>query len=249
MNDDSYVQMSSYYDEISSTYDEIFDDPVSRAEDFIIAKSLNRLVRDGDSILDCGCGTGLGKELINSADVFYHGVDISTNMIQLARSKHPDSRFLVGDMANLSHYEESTFDVLISINGSYSHVSNPALVADEIFRVLKPGGQFMVMVYSRFSLSRLIKHWRQGVFKHEAPYSVRNTDNEMFVPARFYCYKRLGGMFDSFKDLEFDCLNIIPELLKGRLDYRRCVELMEAERRAPLWVKKFAHALVVTGRK
>lgn len=249
MKDEIHFQVSNYYDELSSIYDEIFDDSVSRAEDLIISEVLSQLIHEGFHVLDCGCGTGLGKELISAKNVHYHGIDISKKMIEQARAKHPDSTFHISDMADLSHYEDESFDALISINGSFSHVHDPAPVSNEMYRVLKPGGKLLTMVYSRYSLGRLLHSWRHGVLTKEALYSVRNADNEVLVPASFYDRGRLLKTFSKFKNHEIDCLNIMAELMRLNLSLSISLKIMKLERRLPITMRQLAHALTITCEK
>ena len=47
-------------------------------------------------------------------------------------------------------------DVVLSLFGSFSHALNLTAAIAEFQRVLRPGGRFLVMVYSRFSLRNIL---------------------------------------------------------------------------------------------
>jgi SAM-dependent methyltransferase len=74
---------------------------------------LRFLIPEGRSILEIGCGTGhLLAALKPSAGV---GVDLSQDMIDVARSKHPDLKFVVGDIESPDTIQaiDEKFDVLV----------------------------------------------------------------------------------------------------------------------------------------
>ncbi|MEZ5889982.1 MAG: class I SAM-dependent methyltransferase, partial [Xanthobacteraceae bacterium] len=52
-------------------------------------------------------------------------------------------------------FDDASFDVVYS-NGVIHHIPQTAQVIDEIFRVLKPGGKAIIMVYRENSL----RYWR-----------------------------------------------------------------------------------------
>lgn len=56
-------------------------------------------VRNGDCVIDIGCGTGDLSEFLweKGIDVCYHGFDVMPDMIQLAKDKHGD-KFQVADI-------------------------------------------------------------------------------------------------------------------------------------------------------
>ncbi len=97
------------------------------------------------NILDVGCGTG--KMLSHMASTFpaseLSGVDLSTSMIRFAKKKYPNISFTVGDAENLPIENESFEVVTNSI--SFHHYHYPQKAVDEAYRVLKSGGQFLLV--------------------------------------------------------------------------------------------------------
>jgi len=98
-----------------------------------------------DTILDVGCGTGTLLSLITSknSNAMISGVDLSTEMIKVAKGKLSEKADLrVGDSEELP-WTESSFDVVLSTQ-SFHHYPNPDKVLAEMKRVLKPNGHLII---------------------------------------------------------------------------------------------------------
>ena len=71
-------------------------------------------IRDGNAVLDVGCGTGTILEWIGKSKMIHgYGLDVSESMITVAREKNPDYSFVTGDSALLPYADES-MDVIMA---------------------------------------------------------------------------------------------------------------------------------------
>ncbi|MBU3093672.1 class I SAM-dependent methyltransferase [Clostridium sp. CF011] len=98
-----------------------------------------------DTILDLGCGTGsvLALLLEQKPNIHAYGLDLSDEMLTIARQKLEEKAELIqGDSENLP-YKDNSFDVVICTE-SFHHYPNPLKALDEIHRVLKPQGKFIL---------------------------------------------------------------------------------------------------------
>lgn len=163
------------YDEFASEYDqhvsdgansflhEYYEKPAIRAELGSIK---------GKSILSLGCGSGDDTAWLQSngaKEVI--GVDISKNLIAIARGKYPNVEFEVMDMENLS-FDDSKFDMVYS-SLALHYVSDWNKLFEQIYRVLKPGGRVV------FSCNHPLETAMQA-FRGESSYGVhigRTIDN------------------------------------------------------------------------
>jgi SAM-dependent methyltransferase len=96
------------------------------------------------AILDIGCGTGnqLVANRAKAPTARLVGLDLSRGMLRRARSKAGDIGWVQANGATLPFPGES-FDFITS-QYSFHHVADkPALVLD-VFRVLRPGGRFVM---------------------------------------------------------------------------------------------------------
>lgn len=96
--------------------------------------------REGEKILDLGCGTGdLAKKLYDSkVDVI--GIDKSENMVEQAMNKYPDIEFAVRDATELIY--TNMFDAVFS-NATLHWVKPPEQALDCVYKSLKQGGRFI----------------------------------------------------------------------------------------------------------
>ena len=99
---------------------------------------LLKSLKEKKAILDIGTGTGIFvREYGKKWNVT--GVDISKYYLKLAN----DLKVVVGDVHELP-FNDETFDVIIS-KSSLCYWKNPVRGINEILRVLKPNGKFLIM--------------------------------------------------------------------------------------------------------
>ena len=113
--------------------------------------SLDRL-QDGEC-LDAGCGSGrYAMAMVQSGARRSVGIDISELAISEARARaarlgyEGSTEFLRGSVTGLPMDWSSRFDFVCS-NGVVHHTPQPVEALNELFRVLKPGGEAFIMVY------------------------------------------------------------------------------------------------------
>jgi SAM-dependent methyltransferase len=104
------------------------------------------LVRDagGGAVADIGCGPGYVTGHLHDLGVDAFGIDLSPEMVAIARRDHPDVRFEVGTMTGLDLADGSLTGVLAF--WSVIHVPDhdvPGVFA-EFHRVMRPAGPLLV---------------------------------------------------------------------------------------------------------
>ena len=101
------------------------------------------LPRKQISILDLGCGTG-GTTVVLQKYGRVTGIDISHEAIKLAH-RYPIEVLRQSDSNHLP-FAPSKFDLVVSLDVLYHRAVNVHKTVDEVFRVLRPGGIFLVRV-------------------------------------------------------------------------------------------------------
>jgi len=95
-------------------------------------------------LLDAGCAKGESSLLFlkKSKEVF--GIDINEKRIEKARQNCPAGHFICGSIENTS-FGNDFFDAVV-MNEVLEHVNNEVRSLNEIFRILRKGGIFVVSV-------------------------------------------------------------------------------------------------------
>ena len=115
-------------------------------------------IKDGERILDVGCGTGTlaiaAKRHVGQTGVVY-GVDASPEMLARAEKKARRARVEVlfrSGLAEALPFEDSFFDAALStVMLHHLPVKTRRQCAVEIRRVLKPGGRVLAVDFEGFS--------------------------------------------------------------------------------------------------
>jgi MPBQ/MSBQ methyltransferase len=122
----------------------------------------------GTTLLDVGCGIG-GSSRILARDYGFSttGVTISPQQVRRARELTPEgltAKFQVDDALALS-FPDNSFDVVWSIEAG-PHMPDKALYAQEMMRVLKPGGILVVADWNqRDDRKKPLNFWEKPVMR------------------------------------------------------------------------------------
>ncbi|HCC23044.1 TPA: hypothetical protein DF272_02585 [Candidatus Falkowbacteria bacterium] len=101
-------------------------------------------IKDGDKVLDLGCGSGRLISLLKPKKIDYLGVDFSRELIKQAKANYPDRKFKVGNALTMKFNHQ--FDVIISA-AVFNHMPDDAsrrLFLRHVSLALKPGGYFLM---------------------------------------------------------------------------------------------------------
>jgi len=121
-------------------------------KDFLLKLNL----KPGMRVLDVGCGTGGSAfYMARFYGVHVHGVDLSTNMINIAeeRLKREDAevqekvKFEVDDITKVQ-YPNNSYDIIYS-RDTILHIGDKEGLYANLLKWLKPGGQLLVTDYCR----------------------------------------------------------------------------------------------------
>ncbi len=133
-------KIQKMFDNIAKNYDKLNDIISFGMQKRIKQKCINLLnINENEKLLDLCTGTG---DLISLANVKNSiGVDFSENMLAIAKIKHPEHKFIQADCTCLP-FEDNSFDV-ITMGYGLRNIENREQALKEIYRVLKPNGEFL----------------------------------------------------------------------------------------------------------
>jgi SAM-dependent methyltransferase len=128
------------YDLIAAAYAEhLYRELDAKPFDREFLDRFARTVPSGN-VLDLGCGPGHVGTYLHRQGVPILGLDISAEMVRLARDLNPALEFEQGDMRSLPFPEEAFAGVVAFYSIIHLDPSELAPVFAEILRVLQPGG-------------------------------------------------------------------------------------------------------------
>jgi ubiquinone/menaquinone biosynthesis C-methylase UbiE len=137
------TKSQAYFDTSADAYDKSSDMGIRPV---LLVSIFNRLDKFPKpmSILDVGCGTGeLLYQISACMNSTLAGLDISSNMLAIARKKlKPSVDLREGDAENLP-WQNHSFD-LVLCTLSFHHYPQPGKALSEISRVLMPGGTLLI---------------------------------------------------------------------------------------------------------
>lgn len=95
----------------------------------------------GKRVLDVACGTGVLFPDYIHRGAKVTGVDISSEMLRIAKEKYPDILLICGDAEEYAF--EKDYDAVMIYN-AFPHFSNPEKLIKNLGNALKVGGRFTV---------------------------------------------------------------------------------------------------------
>lgn len=141
-------------DHVSDYYElERYRLPHARAFHKQSIEDMCRHVRLDGLMLDNGCGTGFLTEIVSdiAPDSRFVGIDISAGMLEKAKPVY--DRLVRGDSTRLP-FADASFDTVFG-RSLLHHLSDPEAGVHEMLRVLKPGGDMIVLDTHKTILSDL----------------------------------------------------------------------------------------------
>jgi ubiquinone/menaquinone biosynthesis C-methylase UbiE len=110
-----FSKSAQYYDEIYASVDKDYAAEASKAHKIIQKYKQSK----GKTLLDVACGTGFHASLLSK---YYQveGLDLDSEMLAVAKKKHPKIRFHQGDMTNFDLGRQ--FDVIVCLFSSIGYV-------------------------------------------------------------------------------------------------------------------------------
>ena len=102
----------------------------------------------GMKVLDLGCGPGFIARLLveDFPGIKLTGIDLDLELLEIAKNELKDSKSLVRlvhSSAEKIPFPDNYFDFVYA-RLVFQHIPEPSLVSREVFRVLKPGGIFVI---------------------------------------------------------------------------------------------------------
>jgi ubiquinone/menaquinone biosynthesis C-methylase UbiE len=124
-----------------------------------LADCIDALNVSGKRVLEIGLGEGADSERLIRNGARWSGVDLTAESIERVRTRLamrdlPYDELRQGSVLELP-FADDTFDMVFS-HGVLHHVPDIKQAQGQIHRVLRPGGELVIMVYARWSLNYFV---------------------------------------------------------------------------------------------
>ena len=133
------------YRELAAHYDEIYEFKNYQKEARKIRSLIKKYKKSNENkLLDVACGTGNHITFLKRR-FLVEGIDSSTDMLRVARRKHPDVVFHLGDMTAFKLHQR--FDVVTCLFSAIGHVRTRRRLEQAVRNMadhLRPGGVLIV---------------------------------------------------------------------------------------------------------
>lgn len=210
------------YNEFAGIYDTlVFDIEYDKYADLIYKKTLE-YGGSLERILDFGVGTGnLTKELIGYS-VRYAGIDLSQEMLSIARQKIEDSKLELYSCDIRDYMDEEPFSLCVSTLDSTNYILDESELLEimkKICDLLENGGHYLFDINSEYKLREVLGNRSYIYEKDNIFYTWDNYYNEEedmveFILDFFVEEGELYRRFTEYQTEKIYSIDKIRELLK-----------------------------------
>lgn len=134
-------QNELFFNKVAYYYDLIFGNWIIKMQTRIIKSAK---IRNKSKILDVGCGTGNLLYLLEKyTNAELYGIDISKEMLKIAKKKLRNSNLKLAQVENLK-FSKNYFDYIFIVD-AFHHFSDKEKVMKNFYRVLKRKGKLIIV--------------------------------------------------------------------------------------------------------
>ncbi len=134
----------------ASSYDDDFAKKNDYRSPVLISNYYDKYSNKNDvPVLDVGAGTGLIAEVMskkNTIDI--DAIDISPEMLESAKSKNCYNKLIEADLTKNLDIDNNYYGAIVSA-GTFTHGHIGPNALDELLRVTKPSGLFVITIHSK----------------------------------------------------------------------------------------------------
>jgi ubiquinone/menaquinone biosynthesis C-methylase UbiE len=132
----------------------------------------------GSKILDIGCGSGRDIKTMRQKGFLLTGIDISKKMLELSAVENPDSPLYFMDVTSMEFGEKSFDAIYCFFVLEHLTPKNFKLALQEIRRVLKPNGYFLLVQHDaevEKDMPDLMTDGKKNLFRYMIPLNKLKT--------------------------------------------------------------------------
>ena len=154
LNDAYSVKTPEDNIELYKVWASSYDDDFAKKNDYrspvLISNYYDKYSNKNDvPVLDVGAGTGLIAEVMNKKNTIdIDAIDISPEMLESAKSKNCYNKLIEADLTKNLDIDNNYYGAIVSA-GTFTHGHIGPNALDELLRVTKPSGLFVITIHSK----------------------------------------------------------------------------------------------------
>jgi ubiquinone/menaquinone biosynthesis C-methylase UbiE len=180
------------YDTVAREYAEAFTGEHERKpKDQEVLHRFSQELGSRRPVWDLGCGPGQTTKYLKDLGMEISGLDLSAQILEQARSRHPELHFRQGNILELDFGDDEIAGVVAFYAIVHFTEEQVGIAFHEVFRVLQPGGIFL-----------LTYHIGKKTI-HLAEFLGKKVDIDfMFFPTDFIFTCLKDGGFEKIETIE-----------------------------------------------
>lgn len=163
-------------------------------------------------VLEVGCGIGTAAQSFIENGAIYTGVDLSDKSIEIAKQRFDvfnlKGNVFQANIEELDNINDTQFDLVYSF-GVLHHTPSIEKSISNIYKMLKPGGEFKMMLYAKNS-------WKY----FEIVEGLDQFEAQSGVPiANVYTHDEIYTMLKDFNNVKIEQAHIFPYKIEPYKNY------------------------------
>ncbi len=175
---------SAVWDQVAAWYDALVGDSGSDYHQDVIMPGVYKLLElpEKSKVLDLACGQGVFCRFLSKKGFSVHGVDVSGELIERARSRSDRLiQYTLADVSGDDFLNEQSFDAVVCLL-ALQNIEKLESVFLNVSRRLNPGGKFVAVVtHPCFRIPRQT-HWGWDEDKRMQYRRIDHYGTEMEIP-------------------------------------------------------------------
>ena len=192
--------LAGSFDLAAARYDELWTrSPAGQAQRNAVWRHIEPLFRPGMKILDLGCGTGEDALHLADGDVSVRGLDSSSEMVRVARSRGVDATQLAIENLECLH---GVYDGALSNFGALNCINRLASLSESLARLVRPGGYLALCTMGRFCAWETAWYALHGKpAKASRRWNGSSFSTSLGIPVYYFSQKQIRQAFRGRFDL------------------------------------------------
>jgi len=167
----------------------------------------------GKKVLEIGCGIGTAAQSFIEAGAIYTGIDLSDKSIEITKQRFKvfglEGNVIQGNIEELDNIGDEKYDLIYSF-GVLHHTPNTEKAIQNIFKMLKYGGEFKLMMYAKNSWKFF--EIQEGLDQFEA---------QSGCPiAKTYTKDEINHLLRDYRDINIHQTHIFPYKIEEYKKYQ-----------------------------